>query len=115
MFGGQSFVDVEIVMKPPDQRDMTANEVIELWRDSIGDLPGVTQVSFRAERGPGGYRRDISIDLSHSDIEVLEKAAEAFVKRVEAYSNTRDVNDNYDKGKSQYDFQTAARRTRHWD
>ena len=36
---GQSFIDVEIVMKPPDQRDMTANEVIELWRDSIGDLP----------------------------------------------------------------------------
>jgi len=101
---GQSFIDVEIVMKPPDQRDMTAKQVIELWRDSIGDLPGVTQVSFRAERGPGGYRRDISIDLSHSDIEVLEKAAVAFVARVEAYSNTRDVNDNYNKGKSQYDF-----------
>ena len=29
---GQDFIDVEIVMKPPDQRDMTANEVIELWR-----------------------------------------------------------------------------------
>lgn len=100
----QSFVDVEIVMKPPDQRDMTANQVIELWRDSIGDLPGVTQVSFRAERGPGGNRRDIAIALSHSDIEVLEKATVEFVKRVEAYSNTRDVNDNYNKGKSQYDF-----------
>jgi len=101
---GQSFIDVEIVMKPPDQRDMTANEVIELWRDSIGDLPGVNQVTFRAERGPGGHRRDISIDLSHRDIEVLEKAAQAFVERVERYSNTRDVSDNYNKGKSQYDF-----------
>ena len=101
---GQSFIDVEIVMKPPDQREMSSNEVIELWRDSIGDLPGVTQVSFRAERGPGGYRRDISIDLSHSDVEVLEQAALAFVERVEAYSNTRDVNDNYNKGKSQYNF-----------
>ena len=101
---GQSFIDVEIVMKPPDQRDMTAKEVIDLWRDSIGDLPGVNQVTFRAERGPGGHRRAISMDLSHSDIEVLEKAATAFVARVEAYSNTRDVSDNYDKGKSQYDF-----------
>ncbi len=101
---GQSFIDVEIVMKPPDQRDMTANEVIELWRDSIGDLPGVNQVTFRAERGPGGYRRDISVDLSHGDIEVLEQAAQAFVERVEGYSNARDVSDNYNKGKSQYDF-----------
>lgn len=101
---GQDFIDVEIVMKPPDERDMTANEVIALWRDSIGDLPGVDQVTFEAERGPGGARRDISIALSHSDIGVLEKAAEAFVARVEQYANVRDVSDNYNKGKTQYDF-----------
>jgi len=101
---GQSFIDVEIVMKPPDQRDMTANQVIELWRDSIGDLPGVSQVTFRAERGPGGHRRAINIALSHSDINVLEQAATAFVERAATYANVRDVNDNYNKGKSQYDF-----------
>ena len=101
---GQSFVDVEIVMKPPDQRDMTANQVIELWRDSIGDLPGVSQISFRAERGPGGHRRAINIALSHSNISVLEQAAEAFAERAGTYANVRDVNDNYNKGKSQYDF-----------
>ena len=101
---GQDFIDVEIVMLPPDQRDMTANEVIELWRDSIGDLPGVDQVTFEAERGPGGYRRDISIALSHTDIGVLEKAAAAFVARVEQYANVRDVSDNYRRGKAQYDF-----------
>lgn len=101
---GQSFIDVEIVMKPPDQRDMTANDVIALWRDSIGDLPGVSQVTFRAERGPGGYRRAINIALSHSDINVLEQAAAAFVERASTYANVRDVNDNYNKGKSQYDF-----------
>ncbi|WDQ17202.1 efflux RND transporter permease subunit [Rhodopirellula sp. P2] len=101
---GQSFIDVEIVLKPPDQRDMTANQVIELWREHIGDLPGVNQVTFEAESGPGGHRRDISIDLSHSDIEVLEKAATAFVERVELFANARDVSDNYNKGKIQYDF-----------
>lgn len=101
---GQDFIDVEIVMRPPDQRDMTANEVIELWRDSIGDLPGVDQVTFEAERGPGGHRRDISIALSHNDIDVLEKASEAFVSRVENFSYVRDVSHNYNRGKTQYDF-----------
>lgn len=101
---GESFIDVEIVMKPPDERDMTANQVIELWRDSIGDLPGVSQVSFRAERGPGGHRRPISISLSHSDIDVLEKAAAALRERATSIEYVRDVNDNYNKGKSQYDF-----------
>ena len=70
--GGGSFVDVEIVMRPPDERDMTASQVIDLWRDSIGDLPGVDQITFEAERGPGGWRRDIAIALSHSDTATLK-------------------------------------------
>jgi multidrug efflux pump subunit AcrB len=101
---GEGFIDVEIVMKPPNERDMSSKEVIELWREEIGDLPGVSQISFRAERGPGGHRRDVNIDLSHSDIDVLEKATAALVERVNQYANTRDVNDNYDRGKTQFDF-----------
>jgi multidrug efflux pump subunit AcrB len=101
---GQNFIDVEIVMKPPDERDMTAKQVIDLWRNSIGDLPGIDQISFEAERGPGGYRADVSVDLSHSNIDVLEKAAGALVLRAEQFTNTRDVNDNYNKGKTQLDF-----------
>ena len=101
---GQSFIDVEIVMKPPGQRDLTAADVIELWRQEIGDLEGVDQITFSAERGPGGWRDDISVDLSHSNIEVLEEASQAFFARVERFEATRDVNDNYEKGKSQFDF-----------
>ncbi len=101
---GQNFIDVEIVMRPPDERDMTAREVIALWRDNIGDIRGVDQITFEAERGPGGARQAISVDLSHSNIEVLAKASEAFLQRMKAYDNTRDVSDNYNKGKLQYDF-----------
>lgn len=101
---GQNFVDVEIVMKPPDQHDMTAGEIIKLWRDEIGDIDGVDQITFEAERGPGGAQQAISVDLSHADIEVLEKASQAFLKRAEAFEATRDVSDNYNKGKLQFDF-----------
>ena len=101
---GGSFVDVEIVMRPPEEHDMTAAEVIALWRDEIGDIPGVDQVTFEAESGPGGYRQDISIDLSHNDIDVLEAATRAFVERAGSFANTRDVSDNYNKGKRQIDF-----------
>ncbi len=102
--GGGSFVDVEIVMRPPDERDMTASQVIELWRDSIGDLPGVDQITFEAERGPGGWRRDIAIALSHSDTATLERAAKALVARCEEFANVVDVNDSNDRGKTQFDF-----------
>lgn len=101
---GGNFIDVEIVMKPPGERDMTAREVIALWRDEIGDLRGVDQVTFEAERGPGGWRQDISVDLSHDNVEVLEKASEEFVGKLEEFSTTADVSDNYERGKPRLDF-----------
>ena len=101
---GQNFIDIEIVMKPPTERDMTAQEVIELWRNEIGNIEGLDQITFEAERGPGGYQQDISVDLSHSDIGVLEGASQAFLERVESFASTRDVNDNYNRGKTQLDF-----------
>lgn len=101
---GQSFIDVEIVMKPPGERDMTSQDLIELWRDEIGDIEGVDQMTFEAERGPAGYLPDISVDLSHSNIEVLEEASQTFFDRMETFDETRDINDNYDQGKAQFDF-----------
>lgn len=102
---GKDFVDVEIVMKPPDQRDMTAKQMIDLWRENIGDIEGVDQITFEAERGPGGARPDISVDLSHPDINVLERASQEFVERVGIFGEVRDINDNYNMGKVQLGFE----------
>lgn len=101
---GQDFIDIEIVMRPPDQREMTAKEVIALWRDEIGDIQGIDQITFEAERGPGGWRPDIRVDLSHNDIAVLEQASNRLVAELNRFPNTSDVNDNYNKGKKRIDF-----------
>jgi multidrug efflux pump subunit AcrB len=101
---GQTFIDVEIVLKPPDERDMSAAEVIQLWREEIGDIDGVDQITFEAERGPGGHRPDMSIDLSHANIDVLARAGEDFFTGMEAFEAVRDVSDNYDPGKTQLNF-----------
>ncbi len=100
---GSSFIDVELVLRPPNQRTMTAQEIIELWRDEIGDIPGVSQITFEAERGPGGHRKDIEVDLSHSDLAMLEGATHAFVAALEQYASARDISDNYNAGKQQLD------------
>jgi multidrug efflux pump subunit AcrB len=101
---GGSFIDVEIVMRPPEEHNMTAAEVISLWRDEIGDIPGVYQITFEAESGPGGWRQDISVNLSHNNIELLEQATYKFEEIATSYENTFDVSHNYYKGKSQLNF-----------
>lgn len=101
---GGSFIDVEIVMKPPEEHDSSAAEVINLWRDQIGDIEGVDQITFEAESGPGGWRKDISLALSHSNIDVLADASNYFMDRMRSYEEARDINDSYNRGKAQFDF-----------
>lgn len=101
---GQSRIDVEIVMRPPDERSMTAKDVIKLWREKLGDIKGVEQINFRAESGPGGWQRDISIDLSHSDITILEKASERLTEELKRFSNVVNANDNFSRGKKRIDL-----------
>ncbi|MGJ8662241.1 MAG: efflux RND transporter permease subunit [Marinicella sp.] len=100
----KNFIDVEIVMLPPDERDMTAAQLIELWNQEIGDLAGIDQITFEAERGPGGWRDDISVDLSHNNPEFLVQASQRFKNEMASYAATRNINDNYNKGKQQYNF-----------
>lgn len=101
---GENFIDVEIVLKPLTERTMRAKEIIRLWRDNIGEIRGVDQITFEAERGPGGARQDLEVDLSHTDIDILEAATIAFVERMEEYALTNDVSDNYNRGKKQLDL-----------
>ena len=106
---GQDGIDVEIVMKPPNERDMTAKEVIELWRNEIGDIHGIDTIQFEAERGPGGWQADISVDLSHDNIKILEKAGQRLVNELELFSNTSDIDDTFDRGKKRIDFRLLPR------
>lgn len=101
---GQSWVDVEIVMRPRHERNMSSDQVIALWRDEIGDIPGADKITFKAERGPGGWRPDVRVDLSHNSIDVLEKASQRLVRELDKLSNTADVSDSFNKGKKRIDF-----------
>ncbi|HBM23716.1 MAG TPA: AcrB/AcrD/AcrF family protein, partial [Alcanivorax sp.] len=100
---GEQKIDVELVLKPEHERDMTVQQIVELWRDQIGDFKGVDQITFEAEQGPGSWRDDISVDLSHTDIDVLAKASERLLNAMKGLSQTRNVNDSYTTGKPQFD------------
>ncbi len=102
---GENFIDVELVMRPPDERTLTARDVILLWRDTLGEVPGVNQIKFEAERGPGGHRSDVEIELSHDDMDELARITRRFVSEVERIEFVRDVGDSYQPGKTQLDIE----------
>jgi|TARA_A100001391_G_scaffold205468_1_gene207825 multidrug efflux pump subunit AcrB len=106
--GNQSFIDVELVLRPESERDMTVNEIIEFWRDELGDFKGVDQITFEAEQGPGSWHDDISIDLSHTDADILAQASQRLVTELRQVGQTRNVNDSYSPGAPQFDISLTA-------
>ncbi|MBB5320302.1 efflux RND transporter permease subunit [Marinobacter oulmenensis] len=105
---GEQSIDVELVLRPEEERSLAVSEIVELWRNELGDFKGVDEITFSAEQGPGSWRDDISVDLSHTDIDVLARASQRFFDELQSISQTRNVNDSYTAGKPQFDISLNA-------
>ena len=101
---GENYIDVELVLRPEQERDMSVSDIVELWRNELSDFKGVDEITISAEQGPGSWRDDISVDLSHTDIDTLARASERFFEELEQIGETRNVNDSYTAGKPQFDI-----------
>lgn len=100
---GGHIAEVAIQLVPSDERDFTAREFSERWRERMGDVTGVDTLVFDySTGGPGG--QPIDFLLSHSDIDVLETAASELAERLGTYAGVRDVDDGFQEGKEQLDF-----------
>ncbi|MBC7191434.1 efflux RND transporter permease subunit [Marinobacter sp.] len=100
----ETTIDVELVLRPEEERTMAVSDIVDLWRTELGEFKGVDQITFSAEQGPGSWRDDISIDLSHTNTAILEKASKRLVAELQQLSQTRNVNDSYTAGKPQFDI-----------
>ena len=49
------------------------------------------------------------MELSHRNVEILERASAELASELETFSVTRDVIDGYELGKRQVDFQILSR------
>ncbi|TDK48072.1 efflux RND transporter permease subunit [Antarcticimicrobium luteum] len=71
---GSNTATITVDLLESARRNVTADEVLALWRAETGPIPDLVQGSFsQAERGPGGADLDVEI-LGH-DLEVVEAAA----------------------------------------
>jgi len=97
--------DVRIYLTPPDKRPMSTAEVTERWRERVGVVPGLESILFESDAGGPGRGPVISIELSHKDIGLLEKAAADVAEALGFYPNVKDIDDGFAPGKQQLDFQ----------
>lgn len=97
-------VDVRIYLREPGIRPISTARVSELWREATGTIPGVESIRFESDRGGPGSGAGLTVELSHRDTEVLDRAATTLASRLEQFPSVKDVDSGYSPGKRQFDF-----------
>lgn len=97
---GSHITAVEVFLLPSDQRDFSALEFANLWRERVGEIAGLESLLFNASMGPGSGEA-INLLVSHPSIATLETAAAELADRMSEYAGVKDVDDGFSAGKTQ--------------
>jgi multidrug efflux pump subunit AcrB len=101
--GGHA-AQVRVYLPPPKDRPVSTADFTDRWRARVGAIPGVETLSFRADSGGPGSGPSLTVELSHSDIRVLQRAGEDLAAELARFEHVYDVNDGFQEGKPQYDL-----------
>ena len=96
--------DVRIYLTPPNQRPVSTAQITERWRDRVGMIPGLESILFESDAGGPGRGPVLSVELSHKDIGILEKAAADVADALGFFPIVKDIDDGFAPGKQQIDF-----------
>ncbi|PLX76927.1 MAG: AcrB/AcrD/AcrF family protein, partial [Desulfuromonas sp.] len=88
----------------PHIRPITTGEVTRLWREETGTIVGLESLRFQSDRGGPGGGASVTVELAHSDTEVLDRASAALAAKLDEFPNVKDIDDGFTPGKRQLDF-----------
>ena len=97
-------IEVTIYLTDADTRSLSTSAITKLWRERTGLVTGLESLKFQSDKGGPGSGESLTVELSHRDIEVLDKASEKLAAILSEFPNVKDIDDGYTLGKKQFDF-----------
>ena len=95
---------VRVYLTPPDVRTISTAQLTSLWRQRVGRPAGVESIKFESDAGGPGRGAAISVELSHRDVDVLQRASTELAAALAFYPQAVDIDDGFSPGKQQIDF-----------
>ncbi len=97
---------IRIYLPPASVRDKVLSnaDFVQLWRKNTGEIPGADLLQFSAYAGGPGHGSALSLEISHTDLNVLKEASKYIADELHAYAELYDINDGFEEGKSQINF-----------
>ncbi|MFV1956699.1 MAG: efflux RND transporter permease subunit [bacterium] len=104
--GGSHNTYMTVYLAEPEIRDkiMSTGEFTSRWRRAVGSISGVKNLSFASDFGGPGHGAGLTVELSHRDISILERASKELADALSTYPLARDIDDGFQLGKQQLDF-----------
>ncbi len=85
--GRIGFFMIELVR--PEVRKLEARELVQRWREKVGDIPGARVLSFTELEGPGD--KDLKFNIVGKDREQLQLAASELEEKLRSYYGVFDI------------------------
>lgn len=96
---------VALELTPPEDRqfDLSSKAIVSEWRKTIGELPGIESLTFRAEIGHRGS--PIDIEVRGQDLSSMQNASQQIKQQLAKYPFIYDINDSLEQGKKEIRFE----------
>ncbi len=91
--------EVNVELLGGEERDVSSVALKNRWRELVGEVPGVSSLTFMSEFVSTGNA--IEVELSHEDFDVLLEAAEDFKGILRQYTGVEDIVDSFEPGKAE--------------
>lgn len=98
--GGQSHLaEVNVELLGAEKRDVSSVVMKNRWRELVGEIPGVSSLTFMAEFMTTG--NPIEVELSHRNYDVLVAASDRLKGILRNYTGVSDIADDFEPGKAE--------------
>ncbi len=105
----ENTIEVKMLLTEPEIRPISTRQATKRWRKALKPIMGLEYMRFQSDRGGPGSGAAINVEISHSNLNTLQRASEALAERLREFPNTKDVDDGYANGKPQLSFRINAK------
>ena len=91
--------EVNVELLGAEDRDVGSSDLLERWREIVGEVPGAVSLTFQANMFSAGD--PVSVQLAHRDFNVLLQAVDRLKTIIAEYPGTKDVADSFLPGKKE--------------
>ncbi|MEM9689258.1 MAG: efflux RND transporter permease subunit [Pseudomonadota bacterium] len=94
---GETGVDLFVEFPRDTGRELTSDDIINDWRERVGEIPGMKELTF-SNAGRIGGGPPLGFQLSGADYPTLARAADQLKAEISNYEGVYDVNSSFSAG-----------------